>query len=124
VYAKEIDIPAELINDQYKLTIDLGEVRDLAELSVNGEKAGILWKVPFSADISHLLVPGKNKLEIKIINVWSNRLIGDQLNPQDKRYTEPMNTIHYDEPKEQELRPSGLLGPVKIYTTVVKKISL
>jgi hypothetical protein len=89
---------------------------------VNGENTGVLWKLPFSANITSALLPGKNKLEIKVTNVWANRLIGDQLNPQDKRYTEPMNTIHYDEPHEQVLRPSGLLGPVKISVAVVNKI--
>jgi hypothetical protein len=80
-YHKEIDIPAEMLSENYQISIDLGEVKDLAELIVNGTNTGVLWKLPFSADITSALLPGKNKLEIKVTNVWANRLIGDQLNP-------------------------------------------
>ena len=123
-YLKEIDIPAEMMAENYRLTIDLGEVRDLARVVVNGKDAGILWKLPFSADITEFLVPGKNEIEIKVTNVWANRLIGDEVNPQEKRYTEPMTTMHYDEPHEQTLLPSGLLGPVKISVSFVQELSL
>jgi hypothetical protein len=122
-YHKEIDIPEEMLSENYQISIDLGQVNDLAELIVNGINTGVLWKLPFSADITSALLPGKNKLEIKVTNVWANRLIGDQLNPQDKRFTEPMNTIHYDQTNEQKLRSSGLIGPVEISVTYRKYTS-
>lgn len=121
-YLKEIDIPAEMLSENYRISIDLGAVKDLAEVIVNGKNTGVLWKLPFSADITAALVPGNNKLEIKVTNVWANRLIGDQINPQNRRYTEPMNTIHYDDPQEQTLRASGLLGPVKISVSYMNKL--
>jgi hypothetical protein len=78
--------------------------------------------MPFTADITAALVPGKNKLEIKVTNVWTNRLIGDQLSPEGKQYAVPNTTRHYDDPHEQKLKPSGLLGPVKISVASVNKL--
>ena len=61
-----------------RLVLDLGELNDIAELSMNGKKVGVLWYPPFRADITDYVRPGDNTLEIAVTNNWANRLIGDE----------------------------------------------
>ena len=89
--------------------IDLGEVKNLAEVIVNGKSAGIIWKQPFRADITELLHDGENQLEIKVTNLWVNRLIGDQQPECKQKVT--FTDAHYYNPTAP-LLPSGLIGPV------------
>ncbi len=92
------------------LVLDLGEVRELAEVIVNGKSAGILWKPPYRADLTGLTQPGANTLEVRVTNLWVNRLIGDA-QPGAKPITfTALKTYRADAP----LRPSGLLGPVTL----------
>jgi hypothetical protein len=72
---------------------------------------GILWKPPFRADITSALKPGTNHLEIKITNLWPNRIIGDQQPGVQKTYT---FTDFRPFTKDTPLMESGLLGPVKL----------
>lgn len=107
VYNKIIDIDSEDVGK--KCEIDLGVVKDVAEVFVNGESAGIVWKYPYRVDVSHLLKEGENKIQIDIVNLWANRLLGDlQLEPED-RYCWTNNNW-----KGDKLLESGLLGPVKL----------
>ena len=92
------------------LVLDLGEVRELAEVIVNGQSAGILWKPPYRADLTGLTKPGTNTLEVRVTNLWVNRLIGDA-QPGAKPITfTALKAYRADAP----LRPSGLLGPVTL----------
>lgn len=94
-----------------KLILDLGEVKDIAEVSLNGKVLGTLWKTPFVIDISGAVQTGENDLELKVTNVWANRLIRDaQPEVQEKITYTTMPFYSGDEP----LLPSGLLGEVKI----------
>ena len=68
------------------LWLDLGRVKNLAEVSLNGKPLGILWKPPFRVDITGAAQPGKNKLEIKVTNLWPNRLIGDEQLASDREW--------------------------------------
>ncbi len=61
------------------LTLDLGRVAIIAEVWLNGNYCGNLWKTPYSADISKFAKAGENTLKIEITNTWTNRLIGDAL---------------------------------------------
>ncbi len=95
------------------LWLDLGEVKELAEVTVNGKNVGSVWHAPFRLDIGGTLQVGNNKLEIKVANLWVNRLIGDA-QPGAKKITfTAMPTYRADAP----LRPSGLIGPVTLSTT-------
>ena len=93
-----------------KTVLDLGRVADLAEVYVNGEYCGAAWKEPYLVDISKAVKSGSNSLEVKVANVWVNRLIGDE-QPNATRIgwtdTQGFNGL-------EPLLPAGLLGPVKI----------
>ena len=85
-------------------------MRDLAEVLVNGKSAGVLWQPPYEADLTGLTKPGSNSIEIRVTNLWVNRLIGDA-QPGAKPITfTTLKTYRADAP----LRPSGLLGPVTL----------
>ena len=58
---------------------------DPAQVSVNGKALGTLWKPPYQSDVTGVLKPGANQLEIEVTNEWTNRLIGDRLAPPEKR---------------------------------------
>ena len=96
--------------------LDLGSVRDIATIRVNGKDAGTLWKAPWRAEVTALLRQGENTLAIEVTNVWNNRLVGDLALPPAKRRTFlAAPTVGANAP----LLPAGLLGPVVIETTCV-----
>jgi len=96
----------------HELTLDLGEVHELAAVRINGKPAQILWKSPYSVRVDSLLHPGENSIEIDVTNFWPNRLIGDAQSPEGKHYTWT-NIRKYT--KDSPLLPSGLLGPVVLH---------
>ncbi len=63
--------------------LDLGQVAVIAEVRLNGKDLGILWKPPFRLDVTESLQAGENTLEVKVVNLWINRLIGDEQLPED-----------------------------------------
>jgi hypothetical protein len=93
------------------VVLNLGKVKEIAEVFANGKSLGILWKVPFEADLTGVLKPGPNHLEIKITSLWPNRMIGDQQPSAAKRYT---FTDYKPYTKDSPLLESGLLGPVAV----------
>jgi hypothetical protein len=90
--------------------IDLGVARAIAKVTVNGVEAGGAWTPPYQVDITRALKPGVNKLEIKVVNTWVNRLIGDNKLPAAQRNT----SVLVSPGKEDRLESSGLLGPVVV----------
>jgi len=119
--------------------LDLGEVREMAEVLVNGKRAEILWKPPFRTDITSLLRSGENELEVRVTNLWVNRMIGDAHYPEDLVWKAgagtgivkewpgwllkgeerpPTERISWstrkDYSKDDPLLPSGLIGPVQL----------
>jgi hypothetical protein len=118
--------------------LDLGKVWNLARVRLNGQTLGTLWCAPWRVDISPALREGRNELEIEVVNLWVNRLLGDEQLPYDGitpdgrwpdwltngtprisgRYTFTTTTEYRDyhvySPRRMALSPSGLLGPVRI----------
>jgi len=108
-YKKEVQIPVNISDKE--LWIDLGQVFNLAEVWVNGQIAGTAWKPPFRVKIGNLVNEGNNIIEIKAVNLWVNRLIGDaQPGVENKITLTTRNFYRADSP----LVPSGLTGPVRI----------
>lgn len=94
-----------------KLMLDLGEVHEEAEVKVNGVNLGVVWTKPAQVNISRAVHVGINKLEITVVNLWPNRLIGDEPLPVNKRFT--LTNMHKFN-KDTPLYPSGLIGPVRL----------
>jgi hypothetical protein len=92
------------------LWLDLGKVGDVAEVRVNGQMAGTVWFAPNRVDISRLVRRGANTLEVRVANLWVNRLIGDKQPGAQKITFTAAPTYLPDAP----LRPSGLIGPVTL----------
>jgi hypothetical protein len=90
--------------------IDLGDARAIAKVTVNGIEMGGAWTPPYRVDITRAIKPGINKLDIKVVNIWVNRLIGDSKLPPDQRKT----SVLFGPNPEGGLESSGLLGPVVI----------
>jgi hypothetical protein len=110
-YTQIIEASRKWFTSGAQLWLDLGDVKDLAEVVVNGKSVGVVWKKPFRIDVTNALKSGKNTLEIKVTNLWVNRLIGDQQPGVTKKITyTTMPFYKADSP----LLPSGLLGPVKV----------
>ena len=86
-------------------------MRDLAEVVVNGATLPLLWKAPFEADVTRALHPGVNRVEIRVTNEWTNRILGDRAAPEAKRVLAPGPPPFGRAPA---LPASGLLGPVTI----------
>jgi hypothetical protein len=110
VYEKTFDLPAGLVQGR-QVFVDLGEVKNIAQVWLNGRELGIAWTAPFRLDMSEAVRPTGNRLEIKVVNLWPNRLIGDQRLPPGERRTKT-NITKFT--KDSPLLPSGLLGPVKL----------
>jgi len=80
-YRRSLTIPTELLGG--RLYLDLGRVEVIAEVRLNGRDLGTLWKPPFRVDITDAARAGVNDLEIRVVNLWPNRLIGDARLPED-----------------------------------------
>lgn len=141
-YKKKFTLSKEQVRTRNTLELDLGNVHIMAEVIVNGKNLGILWKVPFKIGIDGFVHEGVNTLEVRITNLWVNKLIGDEQLPTDfewkngsvKEWPEwlvnktqrPSERTtfstwkHWD--KSSPLQVSGLLGPVVIRTYVKKEL--
>ena len=111
-YVKEFEVPAAKLEGKDPIELSLGELRNVAEVTLNGKNLGILWKPPYTVDVTGLLKPGKNVLKIDITNLWANRIAGDEKLPREKRVTRLTQKVPVPGP-----HPSGLFGPVQLIIT-------
>ena len=115
-YENAFDWPATAGNSDAppRVWLDLGRVRELAEVRVNGQACGIVWSPPFRVDITGALKPGRNSLAVDVVNFWPNRIIGDAALPADQRLTRTnIRKLTATTP----LIASGLFGPVQLLET-------
>ena len=139
-YTKSFGIPAEMVGPDRRLELDLGKVQVMAQVKLNGKDLGILWKPPFRADVTDAVKAGENTLEVKVVNLWVNRMIGDEQLPEDSQRNpngtlkqwpqwlldgKPSPTGRYSFTswrlwkKDSPLQESGLLGPVRLQAAQV-----
>jgi hypothetical protein len=112
-YARTVQAPARWFTHGRTLLLDLGDVRDLAEVTVDGKALPVvLWKPPYRIDVTGALHPGVNRIEIRVTDEWSNRLLGDRTAPAGKKVLGGGATGGFGGPPP--LAQSGLLGPVTI----------
>jgi hypothetical protein len=111
-YATTVEAPLAWFRNSAHLWIDLGDVKNLAEVTLNGKALGVVWHSPYRVDVTGVLKPGHNQLTVKVVNSWVNRLIGDE-QPGATRITfADVKPYKANSP----LQPSGLIGPVKLYS--------
>jgi len=98
------------------VVLDLGEVRETADVRVNGQPAGVAWMRPYQLDITALLTPGRNEIRIDVTNLLINQILG--MGPID--YSKVYEKYGDRFPPGDEWTvirdplPSGLLGPVRL----------
>jgi hypothetical protein len=137
-YSRTLDLPVGFVAGDARTVLDLGRVEVIAQVRINGRDLGTLWKEPYRLDVTEALHAGSNELEIRVTNLWPNRIIGDeQLPPENQYATGPEHGIlhmpdwylngqakpaggritfdtwqfyHKDDP----LLESGMLGPVRL----------
>jgi len=110
IYKTSFTLPAGVAPGA-PLKLDLGQVGDVAEVSVNGKVAGIAWKPPYEVEIGALAVAGVNAVEVRVANLWVNRMVGDAQPGTRKLAFTAAPTYVADAP----LRPAGLIGPVTVH---------
>jgi hypothetical protein len=145
VYRKTVSVPPAVLAKGGKVFLDLGEVRDIATVTVNGKPQGVWWHRPFARDIAGALEPGENTLAVEVANTWHNRLVGDEQEPPDfewgadrggngrmmkgypdwfvKNQPRPSQgrkgfVVWYYHRPDSPLEPAGLLGPVRLVAGV------
>jgi hypothetical protein len=128
-----------------RVFLDLGRVEVIAEVRLNGYELGILWKEPYRVEVTDTLRKGDNQLEVRVTNLWPNRLIGDEQLPPENEYSPfgpvlalpdwyvnnlPKSgkrvtfSVWHSCKKEEPLLASGLLGPVRILIAIQKELDV
>ena len=121
LYRKKFTFNTSILDGRTTI-LNLGNMHDIAKVSLNGHEFQTCWFPPFEIDVTDHLADGNNLLKVEIVNLWPNRLIGDGKLSEDDRYTST-NVTKFEGPEAEDLlRTSGLLGPVNL--KVYQKISL
>lgn len=118
-YQKTFDLHK---NTNERLILDLGDVKHVAEVRLNGVDLGILWCAPWQVDLTECVKETGNVLEVDVINLWANRVIGDWTLPVGKRFTKTHDAFRFDMLRgSTPLTDAGLLGPVRILKYQITK---
>jgi len=131
-YRKTFEVPATLASRR-RLFLQLGDLAEIAEVTLNGKRLGVVWLPPFRIEVSDAVRAGRNRLEIRVANLWANRLNADSLRPESGRFTrsnldriqtDPTSDSSYGRVPRGKTRPvyteipplmrSGLFGPVQL----------
>jgi hypothetical protein len=118
IYRTTLQIPAGLVTRGRQLWLQMGQVREIATVLVNGHAVDTLWRQPFAVRIDPFVHAGDNIVEIQVSNLWPNRLIGD-LQPSAKAQFAHTNIRAYT--KDSPLLPSGILQPVTLMVESVQQ---
>lgn len=110
VYRKRFDLSSQPANGQ-RLLLDLGELHEVGSVRLNGQDLGVVWTKPAQVDITDTVKTGHNDLEVTVVNLWPNRLIGDAGLPPESQFTQ--TNVHKFS-SHSPLWPSGLIGPVTV----------
>lgn len=114
-YTRKFALPKS-VKPGEPLLLDLGAVGDLAEVRVNGQLVGAPWHAPFRVEIGQATKRGQNALEVRVANLWVNRLIGDA-RKEGPRITSTSRPVYKP---DTPLRPSGLIGPVRLLSSPLR----
>lgn len=146
-YRHKLDVPERMLGKDRAFYLDLGRVSVIAEVTLNDRDLGVLWKPPFRVEVTDALRAGVNELLVRVVNLWPNRLIGDEQLPADCEWVTPAMSYkgwgealdHWPQwllenkpsptgrvafttwkhwTKDDALLESGLLGPVRIVARI------
>jgi hypothetical protein len=109
-YSRDVEIRKDWLANGRRVELDLGAVAEIARVRINGRDLGAWWSAPYARDVTPALRAGRNRIEIAVTNYWVNRLIGDEQPGAERIAFAPIRPYT----KESSLRPSGLLGPVRV----------
>lgn len=114
-YETTVELPADWLQDDGRVYLDLGSLWAVGEVWLNGKSLGVVWKPPYVLDVTSVLHAGENRLTVEVANTWSNRLVGDATLPKQDRLTRT-NVLHNNGKlwKGVPLQASGLFGPVRL----------
>ena len=137
-YRKVFDLsgPSKNQNLKSRIYLDLGSIKNVADVRLNKKNLGVVWCAPWRVEITGSVKLSDNLLEIDVVNLWPNRMIGDEMLPEDCKWTDGDWRLIKEWPrwlsgksrtskrktfatimqwqKDDQLLPSGLLGPVQI----------
>lgn len=137
-YTTSFRAPAAMLLPGRRVSLDLGRVAVNAQVLLNGRDLGLLWHEPYRLDVTEALRVGENQLELRVTNLWINRMIGDEQLPEDSRRHGNGTLIEWPDwletgapsptgrltftswrlwGKDSPLVESGLLGPVTLNAT-------
>jgi hypothetical protein len=122
-YQTEFMLPPSAVCSD-SVWLDLGALKNIAEVSVNAGPFQVLWKPPFTLDISPWVHPGENRLTVKVSNLWNNRILADLRLPKNERVAQTTFFDFIDRPTVEKAYPplpSGLFGPVQIKTYIKRR---
>ena len=115
-YHTTIHLDSGQLATGHELWLDLGDVREIAQLRINGVKLNPLWMKPYTERVDQLMRTGDNQIDVEVTNFWPNRIIGDLQPGNEHRYTST-NIRAFS--SSSPLLPSGLLGPVTLRSVAV-----
>lgn len=152
IYEIKMNVPSKMMAKGQTLKLDLGDVQVISEVFLNGKSVGVLWKPPYTVDVSGIIQAGNNTFSIKVANQWVNRIIGDRGFPDDCDWTSNTGStakglglakipdwVVNNAPRpfpqrkafvcwqwphlaDKEVLPSGLIGPVRLFVEVEKEV--
>jgi hypothetical protein len=144
IYRKQFVLPEGWLGSDDRVYLDLGKVAVMANLRLNGKDLGTLWKPPYKVEITDAVRPGENSLEVSVVNLWPNRMIGDESLPEDSDRNSNGSLKQWPKWLQEglpnpagrytftswrlwkagsPLRASGLLGPVKLIPSKVVRVN-
>ena len=115
-YHVTIHLDNEQLATGHELWLDLGDVREIAQIRINGVKSNPLWMKPYTERVDQLMRRGDNQVDVEVTNFWPNRIIGDLQPGNEHRYTST-NIRAFS--SSSPLLPSGLLGPVTLRSVAI-----
>ncbi len=138
-YRKSFEL-SENLAQQKRIFLQLGDLAEIAEVTLNGKRLGLAWLPPYRLEVSGAVHAGTNTLEVRVANLWANRLNGDSLKPEAERFTRSnLDRIQTDPTSDSSRVPkgptrpvytklpplmkSGLFGPVQLLTPSTKPAS-
>jgi hypothetical protein len=111
-YEKDFTVSSTVLSGKNKAFVTFDDIQEVAKVTVNGKDCGIVWTLPYKADITQYLVPGKNHIMVEVVNTWNNRIVGDLRNPGERQYTR--TNIKYKFSAKSPLLISGVTGKAAV----------